>query len=691
MKKIILFLSLILLLTSLVVAERYVNNQFRYATIDTGGNLITTSTPINNVDVRGYVCDSSGCSSVSGELWSGEQHSIGDFIQLVYPTTLMNPNGYGVYSYKDTYIPWETDADWWGTCSSCDPQGPFNAYLSRKEICVANIENFEVVGEEDVDISLDVLAPINHDGPLDYVPSVIEDHYKVDVDVNLEVTKDGSPFYTDSQNLDIFYSDSDHVDFSFSTAGPGTYYLNVWTETNDAKCIDYEIDDEDETIIIGSPAPYCGNNILDAEEECDDGNLNNGDGCSSNCEIEECIFDADCNDGLFCNGPEACIDSVCVQTTTPCTYDVDACTELTCNEILDVCIETPTPDCCISDSDCNNDYFSNLYCSNGNVWRNFFNFYCQNNICQNEETPSIFDYCGSNSCNEWGANYCIGNNSYHSRTCYNQGCSEDSCFSDESLEEELVEECAFECVGGICIDNPIICGDGIQEGIEECDDGNLISGDGCSSTCTIDCIPNMANTSWSSWINTTGCINDVQSQSRFLIKYDSNNCGASNETINQIREINCSINCIPNITNTSWSSWEEIGSCEDDIQELRREKIQYDINNCGASNETIYEYDEENCKCDEKTNKTKKYNSCGDLICDILRGENEINCPIDCDESKQLIFTTQTENYTNETTALLNYANRNSAITLDFYYLWIFLTIIIILILAILAYILKIL
>ncbi|MFH0784651.1 MAG: putative Ig domain-containing protein [Pseudomonadota bacterium] len=33
---------------------------------------------------------------------------------------------------------------------------------------------------------------------------------------------------------------------------------------------------------------------------------------------------------------------------------------------------------------------------------------------------------------------------------------------------------------------PTVCGDGLKEGAEQCDDGNLASGDGCSSTCQIE-------------------------------------------------------------------------------------------------------------------------------------------------------------------------------------------------------------
>lgn len=31
-----------------------------------------------------------------------------------------------------------------------------------------------------------------------------------------------------------------------------------------------------------------------------------------------------------------------------------------------------------------------------------------------------------------------------------------------------------------------ICGDGIVAGLEQCDDGNNVNNDGCSSTCTIE-------------------------------------------------------------------------------------------------------------------------------------------------------------------------------------------------------------
>lgn len=41
--------------------------------------------------------------------------------------------------------------------------------------------------------------------------------------------------------------------------------------------------------------------------------------------------------------------------------------------------------------------------------------------------------------------------------------------------------------GANCEALPDVCGDGyFQPNTEKCDDGNLITGDGCSTTCTIE-------------------------------------------------------------------------------------------------------------------------------------------------------------------------------------------------------------
>lgn len=49
----------------------------------------------------------------------------------------------------------------------------------------------------------------------------------------------------------------------------------------------------------------CGDGQLDADEACDDGNTEPGDGCEHDCSLI-CETDQDCSDGVECNGFEVC-------------------------------------------------------------------------------------------------------------------------------------------------------------------------------------------------------------------------------------------------------------------------------------------------------------------------------------------------------------------------------------------------
>jgi len=79
----------------------------------------------------------------------------------------------------------------------------------------------------------------------------------------------------------------------------------------------------------GSRSP-CGNGIVDAGEECDDGKLGrNGDCCALGCTLRP--DGASCSDGLFCNGQETtCQGGVCQVGTPPCPFQ--------CDETTDTCV-----------------------------------------------------------------------------------------------------------------------------------------------------------------------------------------------------------------------------------------------------------------------------------------------------------------------------------------------------------------
>ena len=94
---------------------------------------------------------------------------------------------------------------------------------------------------------------------------------------------------------------------------------------------------------------------------------------------------------------------------------------------------------------------------------------------------------------------CSGPNCYVSETvCYddypgNYGfCVIDNnmCSSVYFFTGGILLRCPNGCIDGACLPevNGPICGDGDVSELEQCDDGDIVDGDGCSSTCTIESV-----------------------------------------------------------------------------------------------------------------------------------------------------------------------------------------------------------
>jgi cysteine-rich repeat protein len=184
--------------------------------------------------------------------------------------------------------------------------------------------------------------------------------------------------------------------------------------------------------LIEGCTAVCGNGIVEEGEDCDDGNNINGDGCSSTCQLEH--VPSVCGDGVV-EGIEECDDGN--------TISGDGCSS-TCQ------LELPG-------------------CGNGIV----------------EEGEECDD--GNNINGDGCTSSCL-----------------DECFhiSDISSWSECIDGYrygtpVYSYYPGLpadhpnCTDLPTVmpcfCGDNFTDSGEECDDGNNVSGDGCSSTCFIEC------------------------------------------------------------------------------------------------------------------------------------------------------------------------------------------------------------
>ncbi|HVK89712.1 MAG TPA: DUF4215 domain-containing protein [Kofleriaceae bacterium] len=227
----------------------------------------------------------------------------------------------------------------------------------------------------------------------------------------------------------------------------------------------------------------CGNGVVDSGESCDDGNINEGDGCSPACKPEICgnnVMDPGeiCDDGNTMSGDGCAGD---------CRSEEDCG-----NGVIDV-----GEDCDDSNDDNTDDCVM-----------------CQTAICGDGYKRAGLEECdGDNQGNPNAA----GDGC--SSVCQLEGCHNGRLDPDEECDDANIDNtdaCALECKNARCGDGVIRagveecdgdvdtdgdgiqedtcsdtchllgCGNGIKDPGEQCDDGDNVPGDGCSATCTFE-------------------------------------------------------------------------------------------------------------------------------------------------------------------------------------------------------------
>jgi fibro-slime domain-containing protein len=229
----------------------------------------------------------------------------------------------------------------------------------------------------------------------------------------------------------------------------------------------------------------CGNGVLNAGEQCDDGNTVGGDGCTKICQIESgwscptagqpCVRTEVCGDGML-QLPEQCDDG----NTTP----GDGCSA-TCNVEPGYVCHVPGKPCIPL---CGDGIITGTEkCDDGNTT----NGDGCSSTCQVEPgatcsgTPSVctLAVCG-NGVVEAGEACDCGT----SLTTFPTGCTgPNGLFNGDGTG--CSKTCTKEPIcrsGGVTQACATVCGNGNIETGEQCDDGNTVAGDGCSPTCTVE-------------------------------------------------------------------------------------------------------------------------------------------------------------------------------------------------------------
>jgi uncharacterized repeat protein (TIGR01451 family) len=262
--------------------------------------------------------------------------------------------------------------------------------------------------------------------------------------------------------------------------------------------------------IVDNPA-VCGDGVVKAPETCDEGGAN---GTASSCCSATCTLLGPsyvCRPGIECDAPETCTGSspTCpadafVSQGIGCTDDGNVCTDDVCDG-AGACIHPNNT------APCND----GVFCNGADT--------CSGGSCSvHPGDPCTSGPECNNVCNEAAGNCAVAPGT--PCTDDGNGCTDDACdgagacgHPNNTLSCDDGNVCTINdtCSGGSCQGTSVQCGDGVlQLGCgEECDDGNTTSGDGCSSTCTLEpCGPEPAPA--------TACKQPAVSQKALLLLKD---------------------------------------------------------------------------------------------------------------------------------------------------------------------------
>lgn len=206
----------------------------------------------------------------------------------------------------------------------------------------------------------------------------------------------------------------------------------------------------------------CGDGLKKGSEGCDDGDTTAGDGCSATCTVES---------GWTCSNASPNVCQKCGNSAIEGTEGCDDSNTTAGDGCSATCAVESGYSCSGTPSSCN-------LCGNGTIGGG--------EGCDDGNTTSS-DGCSSSCAIESGYS-CSGTPSTCTGACADglikgsEGCDDGNATNGDGCSSSCAVESGWSCSAtpSVCT---TVCGDGLKKGSEGCDDGNTTNGDGCTSLC----------------------------------------------------------------------------------------------------------------------------------------------------------------------------------------------------------------
>ena len=205
------------------------------ATINSTGDVVTTTDPVTSFNVVGYFCADVACTTIGSQFLAPTAVS-GNSVMVTFPT---NPPqfGYNLYFYENDYIAWEIPGIF--ISGTNPPVTASPVYLSKKESGYAPILNLSVLNQVEPNklieinvtagIDAQTVAAIQNAGLSGAVPELTSLE-NVNTTVTLEIRDSSNAMvYNETQEFLIPFSATQDISFTYNFTQEGAYTIDVLT------------------------------------------------------------------------------------------------------------------------------------------------------------------------------------------------------------------------------------------------------------------------------------------------------------------------------------------------------------------------------------------------------------------------------------------------------------------------------